>query len=177
MNKVINEYEYMYFKIVLCNVAEDSKLDEMAKYIQHGDTSCLLHCIAVAYICNKIAFFVRFMSFHKPDLIRGALLHDYFLYDWHEHRGEIKWHGLSHPMAALKNADNEFELSKIERDVIKKHMFPLTPKPPRYKESLLVSMIDKACAVYELAARHPYCKRNIMFLYNRLLEQSLSAAK
>ena len=32
---------------------------------------------------------------------------------------------------------------KIE-DIIKKHMFPLNKRPPRYKESWLISFIDKA---------------------------------
>ena len=44
---------------------------------------------------------------NKHDLIRGALLHDYFLYDWHdkeylEHRQRL--HGFHHPFTALRNA-------------------------------------------------------------------------
>ena len=44
----------------------------------------------------------------------------------------------------------------VERDIIRKHMFPLTPALPRYRESLLVSAVDKACSVYECFRRPAY---------------------
>ena len=33
--------------------------------------------------------------------------------------------------------------------MIHRHMFPLTPVPPRYREALLVSLADKISAVLE----------------------------
>lgn len=66
----------------LHNLSQKSHLRRMEKFIQHGDTSCLLHTIAVAYYSIKIAEFFG-IKYKKRDLIRGALLHDYFLYDWH----------------------------------------------------------------------------------------------
>ena len=38
------------------------------------------HSVAVAYYSYRLAFFLG-LSFHARDLVRGALLHDYFLYD------------------------------------------------------------------------------------------------
>jgi uncharacterized protein len=35
-------------------------------------------------------------------LIRGALLHDYFLYDWHKGKNRKKLHGFRHPGIAVK---------------------------------------------------------------------------
>ncbi len=35
-------------------------------------------------------------------------------------------------------------------------MFPLVPLIPRYKESHLVSFVDKICSLYEVFARNPY---------------------
>lgn len=37
-------------------------------------------------------------------------------------------------------------LTPIEKDIIMKHMWPLTAIPPRYPESFLVSFIDKLIA-------------------------------
>lgn len=68
---------------ILERLAENPHMEEMDRYIQHGDTSCLLHTVAVAYYSMKIAERLR-IPVHKRELIRGALLHDYFLYDWHE---------------------------------------------------------------------------------------------
>lgn len=81
--------------------------------------------------------------------MRGALLHDYFLYDWHIKDPNRKAHGFSHAAAALQNAERDFALNAVERDVIARHMFPLNLTPPRYRESILVCIADKICAVYE----------------------------
>jgi uncharacterized protein len=118
----------------------------MDGYIQHGDTSCLKHTIAVAYYSIMLAELMG-INYKKRDLIRGALLHDYFLYDWH--KANKRLHGFTHPGAALFNADRDFELSTTEREIIKKHMFPLTLSPPTCRESWIVCMVDKACSLYE----------------------------
>lgn len=144
----------MFFRC-LGDAAKKSRLKRMNDYTQHGDTSCLLHTIAVAYYSERLAG--RF-SKRRRELIRGALLHDYFLYDWHDGLPERRVHGFTHPNAALRNALDDFELTDVERDIIKKHMFPLTPVPPRYRESWAVCVVDKACSVYEVFAKKPYPK-------------------
>ena len=78
-------------------------------------------------------------------LIRAALLHDYFLYDWHDwDNGEHQWHGFTHGHAALVNALKDFKLNDIERNSIENHMFPMTPVPPRYIEGYLVTLRTNA---------------------------------
>ena len=89
------------------------------------------------------------LKVHLEELIRGALLHDYFLYDWHEKDAGHSLHGFTHPGKALINACEDFNLTDIEKDVIRKHMFPLTLIPPRYRETVIVCMADKICSVYE----------------------------
>ena len=132
------------------------------EFIQHGNTSCLLHSIAVAYFCYRIAKKLHFLDFRLYELVRGALLHDYFLYDWHiEPKRKNGMHGFSHPFTAFYNALFDFELSDVERDIITRHMFPLVPLIPRYKESHLVSFVDKICSLYEVFARNPYPLREI----------------
>lgn len=82
---------------------------------------------------------------------RGGLLHDLFLYDWHDHFKETgsRFHGFTHPKSAFKNADQFFHLNKVEKDIILKHMWPLTIIPPKYKESVVVCMMDKYCSTME----------------------------
>ena len=132
----------------LHNLSQKSHLRRMEKFTQHGDTSCLLHTIAVAYYSIKIAEFFG-IKYKKRDLIRGALLHDYFLYDWHIKDDSHKLHGFTHATRALENASRDFSLCKIEKDIIKKHMFPLNITPPRYLESFIVCIADKICALLE----------------------------
>lgn len=131
----------------------------MDSFVQHGDTSCLLHTIAVAYYSVKIANFLK-LTYKRRELIRGAVLHDYFLYDWHDGEKGRKIHGFTHPGIALKNADCDFNLNEIERDIIKKHMFPLTIIPPACKESWIVCIADKYCSLYETFKKGAYRRKN-----------------
>lgn len=124
----------------------------MERYIQHGDTSCLKHTVAVAYCSVRIAELLG-IKYKKRDLIRGALLHDYFLYDWHDRENGRNMHGFTHPAAALYNAEKDFALTDTERDIIKKHMFPLTFFPPVCREGWIVCLSDKICSVYETFKR------------------------
>ncbi|MHC9000559.1 hypothetical protein [Enterococcus bulliens] len=39
----------------------------------------------------------------------------------------------------------------MERDIIIKHMWGATIAPPKYKESYIVTMVDKYCAIKEAA--------------------------
>ena len=125
----------------------DEKIQRMSQFIQHGETTCLMHCKTVAYY--SVAFVNRFnIKVDMKSLIRGALLHDYFLYDWHEQQLS-NLHGFRHPGIALKNATRDYELTKIEMDIIRKHMFPLTLSLPMYRETWVVCLMDKYCTLRE----------------------------
>ena len=80
----------------------------------------------------------------------GALLHDYFLYDWHDKYSHEKLHGFHHPHVALENASREYQLTPRERDIIRKHMWPLTLfHIPRCREAWVVTTADKYCSLKE----------------------------
>ncbi len=92
-------------------------------------------------------------------LVRAALLHDYFLYDWHDwDDGAHRLHGFTHGQAALRNAVRDFRLNAIERDSIACHMFPMTLKPPSYIEGYLVTMADKISATRETFSLERFSK-------------------
>ena len=50
---------------------------------------------------------------------------------------------------ALENAMH-YGLSQREQEIIEKHMWPLTPRPPRYAETYLVGLADKIAACLEM---------------------------
>ena len=135
-------------KDVLKELDEQGRMKYTQKYMQHSDISVYKHCISVAYTSVELADRLAW-NVNRRELIRGALLHDYFLYDWHIKDPNRKAHGFSHAAAALQNAERDFALNAVERDVIARHMFPLNLTPPRYRESILVCIADKICAVYE----------------------------
>lgn len=127
----------------------------MDAFVQHGNTSCLMHCIAVAYYSYIIASFLK-LKCDRKSLIRGALLHDYYLYDWHDKDLSHRLHGFRHNKTALKNAKRDFVLNNKEENIIDSHMFPLVPVVPKCKESILVSLVDKVCSTYEVFGRNTY---------------------
>ncbi len=103
-------------------------------YIQHGTTSIFTHCKNVALVSLLIAQIFR-LRVDRYSLVRGALLHDYFLYDWHDKTVCPHLHGYVHPKIALENASKVFDLNETEKDIIVHHMFPLniTPKNQSFR--------------------------------------------
>jgi uncharacterized protein len=81
---------------------------------------------------------------------RGALLHDFFLYDWRT-TGR-RHHPVTHPRTALRNARKRFALTPIEQDIIATHMWPIGKPFYAYPESFLVSSVDKLVSAREAAA-------------------------
>lgn len=147
---------------ILCKI---TRLLEAQNHVQHGNTSVFLHSVATAYYSYSFAMFLK-IPVKERELIRGALLHDYFLYDWHIKEGRKPLHGFHHSNKALENAVNDIELSETEKDIIEKHMFPLTPKPPKFRESIIVCFIDKICSIYEIIIIKPYPKLQHKILKN-----------
>lgn len=67
-----------------------------------------------------------------------------------------KLHGFYHARKAMENAQRDFGLNPLEANIIHRHMFPLNPTPPKYKESVVVTCADKICATREVWS----CVRN-----------------
>lgn len=119
----------------------------MKKHIQHSNVSCFQHCLSVSYksyqVCKRLGFDYRSAA-------RGGLLHDFFLYDWHIPKSHKGLHGFNHSYLALQNANKHFNLNETEKDIIEKHMWPMTIKLPKYKEALVVALVDKYCSSLEI---------------------------
>ena len=135
------------------DIAASEEFCKMKEYKHHAKGNTYEHCIHVAYLCY-LHWIRTGCDVNIRELIRGALLHDYFLYDWREGEGfqlrKGMFHGFTHPGRALKNALRDYsDLSKTEEDMIKRHMFPLTPVPPHTKCGWLVCLYDKVAAIQE----------------------------
>lgn len=136
------------FQSCISDLIDTPSVQAMRDVTQHVDINCLDHCIFVAYVSFLIC---RRMGWDFQAAARGGLLHDLFLYDWHEKGSHDGWHGFTHPQAALRNAQKLCDLTEVEQDIIAKHMWPLTlRKMPRYWESFVVSSADKICALAEM---------------------------
>ncbi|ATW26439.1 HD family phosphohydrolase [Candidatus Formimonas warabiya] len=130
----------------ISDLIENDIVWAMSGFKHHGNITCLEHSVHVSY---KSFLMCKSLGLDYRSAARGGLLHDLFLYDWHRTKPAQGWHGLVHPLIALENANKNFSLNKIEKDIIIKHMWPLTMNLPRYKESFIVLLVDKYCALVE----------------------------
>ena len=151
------------------------KFLKMKNYYQHASTTTYDHCISVAklsYSLNKTLH----LGANEKDLVTAALLHDFFLYDWHDpnnptkrrlkldsktkHRQNPSFiirlktlksaHAFSHPNTACKNALKYFHINQPVQLAIKSHMWPLNFTCfPKSRIALLISFTDKICTLRE----------------------------
>lgn len=138
---------------ILDSLSQDGEVRKMRRYRQHGDVSTFDHCRNVAELSVRIN-----RRFHlradEAALARGAMLHDFYLYDWHTPDPSHRLHGFRHPERAAQNAIRRFDVGETEQRIIRSHMWPLTlTKPPQCREAWIVCLADKCCAVTETLFR------------------------
>ena len=136
------------YKEIISDLTKNEKVQEMKLYRQHFDTNCYEHCLTASYYCYRIC---KKLHLDYKSAARGAMLHDMFLYDWRKPNPSGGFHAFKHGKIAYKNASNEFELNDIEKDMIIKHMWPVTLSLPKYPETFILTLVDKYCAFEESA--------------------------
>lgn len=152
------------FNMIIYDLANHPTVQKMKLYRQHYDTNCFDHCYNVAFysylICKKL-------NLDYISVSRAGMLHDLFLYDWRKKQPEHKrFHGFRHPRIALNNASKLFELNEKEKDIILKHMWPITIIPPKYIEGYIITLTDKYCALEESYNHYfNYFKKRKLFRY------------
>lgn len=133
----------MEYNAIVKDILENTEFMRLDDFFHHN-SSILEHAKVVSYISYRIC---KYFNLDYTSAARGGLLHDFFLYDWRNHdEPELhrdKYHGLEHPRIALENAMKHFNVNEVEKDIIIKHMWPLTLVPPRYQESYIVTFVDK----------------------------------
>lgn len=130
------------------NIAKDiiksDKFNQLKKEKHHGLTR-YTHVIRVSKFTYKIT---KFLKMDYISATRAALLHDYYTTNDLMNISEVKKLGI-HPKIAKTNALNDFKINLIEENAIESHMFPLGKTLPKYKESWVLTFVDKGVATYE----------------------------
>lgn len=149
MQPNLTEEELKCLAAYLDGWADTADALRMRQYIQHGCVTTYEHCMRVAAISFWLNRRLN-LGCDEASLVRGAFLHDFYLYDWHEPHPEAGLHGFSHPAIALANAEQRYTLNDRERNVIRSHMWPLTLlTPPRCREAAVVCVADKMSSATE----------------------------
>ena len=143
-NKIYQEKEfYMLAEPILRN----TEFQRRRTFLHHND-SVYEHSLRVAFVSYKIAKFLsKYKKINIRNVVVGALLHDFYIIPWREHKAKLPWkmHGFVHGNVSASNCYQFFSshMNKRIEDSIKKHMFPLTVIPPKYIEGWIITTADK----------------------------------
>lgn len=154
------------FQDIIQPLITNDTVQQMKNFKQHYETTCFDHCLTAAYYCYFIC-----KKYHLDYLsaTRGAMLHDLFLYDWRKRQPDRKGlHAFTHGKKACENACKLFDLNEKEKDMIIKHMWPVTIEFPRSFEGFILTFVDKYCAMsetFEILKSRLFMKKTFRYAY------------
>ena len=139
---------------ILRRVQADRRVQNMRNFIQHGQVSTYDHCERVARLSYRIDRRLN-LGGDPQVLLQGAMLHDFYLYDWHhKDNGTHRLHGFTHAARACRNAQTYLGIDHRTAKVIYCHMWPLNPtRIPTSREAWVVCIADKLAALQETVCR------------------------
>lgn len=137
-----------YYKIVK-PILESEEFLKRKEYPHHYNESVYDHVLRVSYDCYKIG---KKMHLDYKSLAITGLLHDFYEKPWQtdfEKKPLLQRHGFTHAENARINALKFFPelMNKKRESMIKTHMFPLNKCIPKYKESWILTIVDKADSI------------------------------
>lgn len=142
---------------ILNELLKNRDILELQKYTHHRINNRLNHSIEVSYRSYRVGKKVGLDKQSLREIARAGLVHDLFFYDTFENKhsdNKVENHLKTHPEIALENAMRIFELTEKEKDIILSHMFLVSfNHVPKYKESVIVSVVDKAVSVKDVFNR------------------------
>lgn len=148
--KRIEDNAYDLIKEHASDILAHPTFRNLVRNKQHHNSNTYAHLLHVCVLAIKFARAWRWKVDAKV-LVRSALLHDYYLYEWHDKPNRKKRHARRHGVYAADNAERDFGTGPEERKAIVNHMWPINPfRPPQTKEGWLVLFADKAASFREL---------------------------
>ena len=136
----------MDFLNTVADIAADKDYQKLKNYIHHNSTTRYQHCLNVAWYtflwCKKAGL-------NAKSAARGAMCHDFYLYDNQEFYRTGLRHSVVHPRYALLNTRLHFKTDPVMEDCIVHHMWPSGAGKPTTSEGMIVTVADKYCASLE----------------------------
>lgn len=152
MNRYKKDDKYL---LIIDDILKNDEFSEL-KNIKHHNTNRLDHCLKVSYYSYKIA---KCLRLDYEEVARGGLLHDFYkgeISDCDKIKDKVLLFSTRHPNEALNNSASNFELTEKEMNIIKTHMFPIDYRVPKYAESWVVNLVDKALSFGEFSKKFSY---------------------
>ncbi|MCR5100053.1 MAG: HD domain-containing protein [Butyrivibrio sp.] len=138
--------------------------DDAFNQVHHGCSSVGYHSIGVALISIYIAIFLSKIGFEicMRNVVVAALCHDLGILGRYEKYKNNRECCSRHPKDSVevyKALSEKLQLSDVDNErvenAIRRHMFPLTPIPPKYIEGVIINIADKASSIFEKVGVSP----------------------
>ena len=124
--------------------------------IHHHVTTVAEHSLHVAVISVMICLILGKLHIHTKErqMVEGALCHDIGILDRYDKYDSNRECYRKHP-------DDSAEIAKTLVDnydatvdnIIRRHMWPATPIPPKCREGFIITLADKIASIREVALR------------------------
>ncbi len=183
LNPLFDEWLLLVEDILLNDEFQKRKL-----FSHHHKISVWDHSILVSFKSFQIA---KYFNADARTCAIAGLLHDFYTQAWlyndelaniddGKYVKEIgvkkplfKMHGFVHGEDAAKNYVNFFPELESERitNSIMRHMFPLTPIPPKYKEGIIITCVDKMNSVKEMPSISAVANRIETKIYKKIKDK------
>lgn len=184
LNPLFDEWLLYVEDILLSDEFQKRKL-----FKHHHNLSVWDHSILVSF---KSFIVAKYFNASARICAIAGLLHDFYTQAWlySEELEKIddgkylsefnikkplfKMHGFVHGNDAAINLEKYFPELKNDRIInsIKRHMFPLTPIPPKYKEGIIITCVDKLNSVRELPSIGLVSIKMKNVIYNKFFKKS-----
>ncbi len=156
------------FDDIVADIINHPVFQELDMELHHG-ISRFGHSYRVAKSAYRIS---KKLNMEYESVTRAALLHDFFFNSQLEDYNKAQtW--CKHPEIALQNSKEYFTIDEKQENIIVSHMFPSCKVLPKYKESWLVTCVDKTVSIYEMYRYKASLVLGIwtMFLFNMITLQ------
>ncbi len=154
------------FQSIISELISNETVQSMKNFRQHYETTCFDHCYMVSYYCYLIC---KKYKLDYKSAARAGMIHDLFLYDWRVRQPERKGlHAFTHGKVACENACKLFDLNEKEKDMIIKHMWPVTVNMPKSIEGFILTFVDKYCAMsetFDIFKSRLFMKKTFRYVY------------
>lgn len=150
---LINDNAYDLIKLHGADILASQTYRDLSKNIQHHNSNTFAHQVQVAVLAIMYARRYQ-IKVDVRSLIRAALLHDYYLYCWHDKAHRPKGHAHHHGETAVENAKRDFGIDDFTAEIMIRHMWPINVfKFPRIKEAWILVWADKKATFRELCGK------------------------
>jgi uncharacterized protein len=148
-------------------ILRDKEFNKISSSYHHG-TDRLAHSIKVSYYSYLIA---RRFGLDYETTATAGLLHDFFVTSNDKTLKESAKSLFTHAKVASNNATNQFGISEKEKNIIETHMFPINPKPSKFIEGWIVSLVDKGVGLCEFGVKFRYATTLwLLFMFNAIMK-------